>query len=96
MTHSLIIKLIFRYLRNVVCFLNLSAGLSSAEMQQIWKELTNGITEAKTTVKANQSSADNNINPTKVTTGRHTADQQSASPRRAEWYDFCLCAADKL
>ncbi|XP_053175867.1 forkhead box protein P2-like [Scomber japonicus] len=60
------------------------AGLSSAEMQQIWKELTNGITEAKTTVKANQSSADNNINPTKVTTGRHTADQQSASPRRVE------------
>ncbi|XP_067446475.1 forkhead box protein P2-like isoform X2 [Thunnus thynnus] len=66
------------------------AGLSPAEMQQIWRELTNGITEDKTTLKTNQSSAANNIKPTKVT-GRQTADQQSASPRRAE----CAVKADR-
>ncbi|CAK6950963.1 forkhead box protein P2-like [Scomber scombrus] len=77
-------QLLLRMQKPVLSSPSLSpAGLTPAEIQQIWKELTNGITEDKTTVKANQSSAANNINPTKVT-GRHTADQQSASPRRAE------------
>lgn len=89
------IQLILRYLHYSVCFFNLVAGMSPAEMQQIWKELTNGITEDKTTVKADQSCAANNINPTKVT-GRQTTDQQSASTRRAEWYDLCLGVVDKL
>ncbi|KAM7397045.1 hypothetical protein PAMP_020043 [Pampus punctatissimus] len=71
------------------------AGFSPAEMQQIWKELINGITEDKTTLKVDQDSPANNIMQTKVT-GRQTTDQQSASPRRAQWYDLCLCVVDKL
>ncbi|XP_074490068.1 forkhead box protein P2-like isoform X1 [Sebastes fasciatus] len=61
------------------------AGFSPAEMQQMWKELTNGITnEDKTTWKGSQdSSSANNIMSTKVT-GRQTGDRQSSSPRRAE------------
>ncbi|KAM9352320.1 forkhead box protein P2-like [Symphorus nematophorus] len=58
-------------------------GLSPAEMQQIWKELTNGITEDKTTLKGNQDSPANNIMSVKVT-GRQASDQQTPSPRRAE------------
>ncbi|XP_044047722.1 forkhead box protein P2-like isoform X2 [Siniperca chuatsi] len=59
------------------------AGFSPAEMQQIWKELTSGITEDKTTLRGNQDSSANNIMSTKVT-GRQTGDQQSSSPHRAE------------
>ncbi|XP_059190744.1 forkhead box protein P2-like [Centropristis striata] len=54
------------------------AGVSPAEMQQIWKELTNGIMEDKMTLKGNQDSSANN------TAGRQSNDQQSPSPRRAE------------
>ena len=65
------------------------AGFSPAKMQQIWKELTNGITEDKTTSKDNQDSSATNIMSTKVT-GRQTGDQQSSSPRRAQWYDLSV------
>lgn len=61
------------------------AGFSPAEMQQIWKELTNGITEDKTTSQGNQDSSSNNIMSTKVP-GRQSGDQQSSSPCGAEWY----------
>ncbi|XP_049430278.1 forkhead box protein P2-like [Epinephelus fuscoguttatus] len=66
------------------------AGLSPAEMQQVWKELANGLTEDKTTLKGNQDSSANNIMSTKVT-GRQSSDQQSPSPRRAE----CAVKADR-
>ncbi|XP_031138997.1 forkhead box protein P2-like [Sander lucioperca] len=66
------------------------AGFSPAKMQQIWKELTNGISEDKTTSKGNQDSSANNIMSTKVT-GRPTGDQQSSSPRRAQ----CAVKADR-
>ncbi|XP_008282224.1 forkhead box protein P2-like [Stegastes partitus] len=58
------------------------ACLSPAEMQQIWKELTFGIAEDKTTMKGNQDSSAHKMSP-KVT-GRPTSDQQSASPRRPQ------------
>ncbi|GLD58999.1 forkhead box protein P1-like protein [Lates japonicus] len=61
-------------------------GFSPAEMQQIWKELTNGITEDKTAIKGNHESSANGVMSTKVT-GRQTGDQQSPSPRRAECAD---------
>ncbi|XP_071343858.1 forkhead box protein P2-like [Trachinotus anak] len=61
-------------------------GFSPAEMQQIWKELTNGITEDKTTIKGNHDSPANSITSTKVT-GRRAGEQQSPSPRRAECAD---------
>ncbi|XP_023255994.1 forkhead box protein P2-like [Seriola lalandi dorsalis] len=61
-------------------------GFSSAEMQQIWKELTNGITEEKTTIKGNHDCSANSIMSTKVT-GRRAGEQQSPSPRRAECAD---------
>ncbi|XP_029290343.1 forkhead box protein P2-like [Cottoperca gobio] len=61
----------------------LSPGFSPAEMQQIWKELTNGITEDKITSKANQDSSANNTMSTKVT-AMQSADQQSSPPRGAE------------
>lgn len=65
-------------------------GLSPAKMQQIWKALTNGITEDVTTSKGNQDSCANDTMSTKVTE-RQTGDQQSSS-RRAEWYDLsCWC-----
>ncbi|XP_078112243.1 forkhead box protein P4-like [Sander vitreus] len=66
------------------------AGFSPAKMQQIWKELTNGITEDKTASKGNQVSSANNIMSTKVT-GRPTGDQQSSSPRGAQ----CAVKADR-
>ncbi|XP_031724589.1 forkhead box protein P2-like [Anarrhichthys ocellatus] len=59
------------------------AGFSPAEMQQMWKELTNGSTEDKSTSKSNQDSSSNNIVSTKVP-GRQTGDQQSSSPHGAE------------
>ncbi|XP_026221834.1 forkhead box protein P2-like [Anabas testudineus] len=64
-------------------------GFSPSEMQQIWKELTNGITEDKTTLKGSLYAPANNAVSTKVT-GRQAADQQS-SPRRAE----CAGKADR-
>lgn len=65
-------------------FLYVSVGFSPAEMQQIWKELTNGITEDKTAIKGNHESSANGEMSTKVTGGQ-TGDQQSPSPHRAEW-----------
>ena len=65
-------------------FFNVLAGFSPAEMLQIWKELTHGITEDKMTSKANQDSSAYNMMSAKVT-GRPSGDQQSASPRSAEW-----------
>ncbi|XP_029378407.1 forkhead box protein P2-like [Echeneis naucrates] len=50
-------------------------------MQQIWKELKNGVSEDKTTIKGNQNSANGSVS-TKVT-GRWAGEQQSP-PRRAE------------
>ncbi|XP_032379731.1 forkhead box protein P2 [Etheostoma spectabile] len=67
-----------------------NAGLSLEKMQQIWKELTNGITEDKATSKGNQDSSANNTMSTKVP-GRQTGDQQSSSPRRAQ----CAVKADR-
>lgn len=64
-------------------FVYVLVGFSPSEMQQIWKELTNGITEDKTTLKGSLYAPANNAVSTKVT-GRQAADQQS-SPRRAEW-----------
>ncbi|XP_040894191.1 forkhead box protein P2-like [Toxotes jaculatrix] len=61
-------------------------GLSPAEMQQIWKELTNGASEDKTTIKSNQDSSANSTMSTKVMR-RQTGDQQAPSPRRAECAD---------
>ncbi|XP_070829292.1 forkhead box protein P2-like [Chaetodon trifascialis] len=58
-------------------------GLSPAEMHQIWKELTNAVTEDKTTSKANQDSSANDTVSTKVT-AKQPADQLTSSPRRAE------------
>lgn len=58
-------------------------GFSSSEMQQLWKELTNRMTEDKTTMKGNHDASANNAVATKVT-GRQTGDQL-CSPRRAEW-----------
>ncbi|XP_010782677.1 ATP synthase subunit alpha, mitochondrial-like [Notothenia coriiceps] len=55
---------------------------SPAEMLQIWKELTHGITEDKMTSKANQDSSAYNMMSAKVT-GRPSGDHQS--PRSAEW-----------
>lgn len=75
--------------------LNVLAGFSPAEMQQIWKELTNGITEDKTTLRVNQDSSTNSTMSTKVT-GRQTGDQQSPSPRRTEWYDLSVGAVNRL
>ncbi|KAK1888532.1 Forkhead box protein P2 [Dissostichus eleginoides] len=66
------------------------AGFSPAEMLQIWKELTHGITEDKMTSQANQDSSANNMMSAKVT-GRPSGDQQSASPRSAE----CGVTADR-
>ncbi|XP_034734644.1 forkhead box protein P2-like [Etheostoma cragini] len=66
-----------------------NSGLSPEKMQQIWKELTNGIAEDKTTSKGNQDSPANNMMSTKVT-GRQTSDQQSSSPRGAQ----CAVKAD--
>lgn len=71
-----------------------SGGFSPAEMQQIWKELTNGVTEDKSTSKGNQDSTANNVS-TKVT-GRLSGDYQTSSPRRAEWYDLSVCAVNTL
>lgn len=65
-------------------FYNLLAGFSSAEIQLLWKELTNGITEDKTTTKSDIDPSANNIKPSKLTR-RQTGDRQAAPPRRAEW-----------
>ncbi|KAI3371100.1 hypothetical protein L3Q82_023740, partial [Scortum barcoo] len=61
------------------------AGFSPAEMQQIWKELTNGMTEDKTTLKGSQDSSTNNNMSVKVT-GRESGDQQCSPPRRTDWH----------
>ncbi|XP_034391760.1 forkhead box protein P2-like [Cyclopterus lumpus] len=53
------------------------AGFSPAEMQQIWKELTNGVTEDKTTSKSHQDSSSSN-------TGRQSGDRRPSSPHSAE------------
>lgn len=76
-------------------FFYVLGGLSPAEMHQIWKELTNAVSEDKPTSKANQDSSANDTVSTKVT-GRQTADQQTSSPRRAEWYDPSVPAVNRL
>ncbi|XP_030280958.1 forkhead box protein P2-like [Sparus aurata] len=58
-------------------------GLSPAEMQQIWKELTNGLTNDKTTSKGNQDSPVHDMMSTKVRR-RQAGDQETSSPQRAE------------
>ncbi|KAI9519654.1 hypothetical protein NQZ68_025792 [Dissostichus eleginoides] len=74
---------ILRAQRPVLSSAALPPGFSPAEMLQIWKELTHGITEDKMTSQANQDSSANNMMSAKVT-GRPSGDQQSASPRSAE------------
>lgn len=64
-------------------YLYVLVGFSSADMQQIWKELVKGLTEDKTTIKGNQDSSAESVVSRKVT-GRQTSDQQSPSPRRAK------------
>ncbi|XP_029909372.1 forkhead box protein P2-like [Myripristis murdjan] len=65
-------------------------GFSHAELQQIWRELTSGITEDKNTKKDNLDSASTNITPAK-TTGRQTNDQKPPSPHKEE----CAVKADR-
>lgn len=52
-------------------------------MQQVWKELTTGMTEDKTTIKENRESSAGKTMSAKVP-GRQADDQQSACPHRAE------------
>lgn len=54
-------------------------------MQQMWTELTNGMTEAKSLSEGNQDPCFNDIMSTKAT-GRQAGVQQ-ASSQRPEWYD---------
>ncbi|XP_068459531.1 forkhead box protein P2-like isoform X2 [Clinocottus analis] len=83
---------LLRLQRPVLSSPALSPGFSPAEMQHIWKELTNGITEEKTTSKSNQDLSSNNTASTKVT-GIQTGDQPASSPpsHRAE----CAVTADR-
>ncbi|CAN9499076.1 unnamed protein product [Ophioblennius macclurei] len=59
------------------------ACLSPADMQQIWKELTLGNNEEKSSAKGNQDSPAPKLASPKVP-GRQSGDQQPLSPRRAE------------
>ncbi|XP_029951708.1 forkhead box protein P2-like [Salarias fasciatus] len=59
------------------------ACLSPADMQQIWKELTLGHNEEKTSTKANEDASAPKLMSPKVP-GRASGDQQPLSPRRAE------------
>ncbi|XP_041652446.1 forkhead box protein P2-like [Cheilinus undulatus] len=59
-------------------------GFSPAEMMQIWKELTNEISEEKTSSKIHQESSSNNIMSAKVSTKVKVDQQQTSPPRRAE------------
>ncbi|TNN27223.1 Forkhead box protein P2 [Liparis tanakae] len=69
-----------------VLFKNALAGFSPAEMQQLWKELTNGITTAdKTTPRSSQDQGS-----TKVT-GRQSSDRWPSTPHSAE----CAVEADR-
>ncbi|CAB1416413.1 unnamed protein product [Pleuronectes platessa] len=61
-------------------------GFSPAELQQIWKELTNGLTEDKTTIKSSYDSSTNDTRSTQVR-GRQADVQPSPSPRRTECAD---------
>lgn len=62
---------------------HLLARLSPSEIQQVWKELTFGTTDDKTTIKGNGESPACKTMSTKVT-GRQTGDQQHLCPHRAE------------
>ncbi|XP_034541845.1 forkhead box protein P2-like isoform X2 [Notolabrus celidotus] len=69
----------------------LSPGaLCPAEMQQLWKELTNELTEEKTSCKVKQDSANNPMS-TKVSKKVKADQQQTSPPRRAE----CAVKADR-
>ncbi|XP_069384565.1 forkhead box protein P2-like [Paralichthys olivaceus] len=61
-------------------------GFSPAELQQIWKELTNGLTDDKTAIKGNHDSSTDDIRSTQVR-GRQADDQPPLSPRRTERAD---------
>lgn len=83
-------------MRLCVCFCRIFlGGLSPAEMQQIWKELTNGLTNDKTTSKGNQDSLVHDMMSTKVRR-RQAGDQETSSPQRAEWYDLSVSAVNTL
>ncbi|XP_030588347.1 forkhead box protein P2-like [Archocentrus centrarchus] len=56
---------------------------SPSEMQQVWKELTFGMSDDKITIKGNGESSSRKIMSAEVT-GRQTGDQQSLCPHRAE------------
>lgn len=56
-------------------FLYVLVGFGPAETQQVWKELTNGTTENKSTLRSNQNSSANSASSINVT-GRQTGDQQ--------------------
>lgn len=81
------------YKRGVFCFFffDVSGGLSPAKMQQMWKELTNRVTEAKGLSEGNQDPCVNDMMSTKAI-GRQDGVQQ-ASSQRAEWYDPSVGAA---
>lgn len=72
-------------------FFDVSGGLSPAKMQQMWKELTNRVTEAKGLSEGNQDPCVNDMMSTKAI-GRQDGVQQ-ASSQRAEWYDPSVGAA---
>nr|XP_019934175.1 PREDICTED: forkhead box protein P2-like [Paralichthys olivaceus] len=61
-------------------------GFSPAELQQIWKELTNGLTDDKTAIKGNHDSSTDDIRSTQVR-GRQADDQPPLSPHRTERAD---------
>ncbi|XP_047189304.1 forkhead box protein P2-like [Scophthalmus maximus] len=77
------VKEMARHLTTFPSFLHVLGGLSPAELQQLWKELTKGIREDKTTSKGNH---DSSARSTQVTGGR-SGDRQSPPPGGAECAD---------
>ncbi|XP_065813476.1 forkhead box protein P2-like [Labrus bergylta] len=67
-----------------------TVSFSPAEMMQIWKELTNEITEENTPTKVNQDSSANNIMSPKVPVKVKAHQQQTSPPGGAE----CAVKAD--
>lgn len=68
------------------CFLfDVSGGLSPVKMQQMLKELTNGVTEAKSLSEGNRDPCVNHMKSTKAI--EKQAGVQQASSQRTERYD---------
>ncbi|XP_060933248.1 forkhead box protein P2-like [Limanda limanda] len=79
-------QLVFQQLLVTALYIYYKVGFSPAELQQIWKELTNGFTEDKTTIKSNYDSSTNDTRSTQVR-GRQADVQPSPSPRTTECAD---------